>query len=137
MAKSFKVVIVTPDKTAYEGDAISATIPGLAGYIGVWANHAPLVGAVAPGLVELKIDEAGSEKYFSVGTGFVEISDNMVNLMTDTCEIGEEIDVVRAEDALKRARERLTSMEAELDRERARTAVSRAQARISAKQHTR
>ena len=137
MAKSFKVVIVTPDKTAYEGDAISATIPGLAGYIGVWANHAPLVGAVAPGLVELKIDEAGSEKYFSVGTGFVEISDNVVNLMTDTCEVGEEIDVVRAEDALERARERLTSMQMDLDRERARMAVSRAQARISANKHAR
>ena len=46
MAKSFKVIIVTPDKTAYEGDAVSATIPGLAGYIGIWANHAPLVAAV-------------------------------------------------------------------------------------------
>jgi len=137
MAKSFKVVIVTPDQTAFEGDAISATIPGLAGYIGVWANHAPLVGAVAPGLVERKIDEAGREKYFSVGTGFVEISDNVVNLMTDTCEAGEEIDVVRAEDALERARQRLASMEADLDRERARLAISRAQARIAANNHAR
>ena len=137
MAKSFKVLIVTPDKTAYEGDAVAATIPGLAGYIGVWANHAPLVGAVAPGLVSLKIDQAGSEKYFSVGTGFVEISDNVVNLMTDTCEVSGEVDVPRAEEALERARQRLTSMEMELDRERARLAVSRAQARISANRHAR
>ena len=135
MAKSFKVMIVTPDKTAYEGNAISATIPGLAGYIGVWANHAPLVAAVAPGMVSLKIDEAGSEKFFSVGTGFVEISDNVINLMTDTCEIGDEIDGARAEKALERARQRLTSMETDLDRERARMAVSRAQARISAQKH--
>jgi len=135
MAKSFKVMIVTPDKTAYEGDAIAATIPGLAGYLGVWANHAPLVAAVAPGLVQLKINEAGSEKYFSVGTGFVEISDNVVNLMTDTCEIGEEVDVPRAEEALERARRRLTSMQMDLDRERARLSVSRAQARISANKH--
>jgi len=137
MAKSFKVMIVTPDNTAFEGDAISATIPGAAGYIGVWANHAPLVAAVVPGLVSLKIDEAGSEKYLSVGAGFVEISDNVVNLMTDTCEMGEEIDVVRAEEALERARERLVSMERDLDRERARLSVSRAQARISAKRHVR
>ncbi len=136
MAKSFKVVIVTPDKTAFEGEAVAATIPGLAGYIGVWANHAPLVGAVAPGLVTLKVDDAGSERYFSVGTGFVEISDNVVNLMTDTCEIGDEVDAPRAEEALERARQRLTSMEMDLDRERARLAVSRAQARISAKKHT-
>ena len=50
MSKSFKVVIVTPDHTAYEGESVSATIPGLAGYIGIWANHAPLVAATAPGV---------------------------------------------------------------------------------------
>ena len=132
MAKSFKVMIVTPDKTAYEGDAVSAIIPGLAGYLGVWANHAPLVGAVAPGVVFLRIDDAGSEKHFSVGTGFVEISDNVVNVMTDTCELASEIDKIRAQEALDRARGRLNSMETDLDRERARLSVSRAEARIKA-----
>ena len=107
MAKSFKVIIVTPDKTAFEGDAVSATIPGMAGYLGVWANHAPLVSAVVPGMVTLRIDDAGNTKFLAVGTGFVEISDNVVNLMTETCEMSEEIDVPRAEEALERARNRL------------------------------
>ena len=132
MAKSFKVMIVTPDKTSYEGEAISAIIPGLAGYLGVWANHAPLVGAVVPGVVFLRLDEGGSEKHFAVGTGFVEISDNVVNVMTDTCELASEIDVVRAQEALDRARGRLKAMEADLDRERARLAADRAEARIKA-----
>jgi F-type H+-transporting ATPase subunit epsilon len=132
MAKSFKVIIVTPDKTAYEGDAVSATIPGLAGYLGIWANHAPLVAAVVPGMVTLRLDDAGSMRYLSVGTGFVEISDNVVNLMTETCESSEEIDVERAEEALERARKRLTDMEKDLDRERARLALARAKARVDA-----
>jgi F-type H+-transporting ATPase subunit epsilon len=137
MAKRFKVVIVTPDHTAFEGESISATIPGLGGYLGIWANHAPLVAAVAPGLVELKTDDLGSAKFFSVGMGFVEVSDNVVNLMVDTWEAGEEIDVKRAEEALARARQRLTSMSADLDRERARLAASRAKARLSAEKHAR
>jgi F-type H+-transporting ATPase subunit epsilon len=132
MAKSFKVIIVTPDKTAYEGEAVSATIPGLAGYIGIWANHAPLVAAVVPGMVTLRIDDAGSTKFLSVGTGFVEISDNVVNLMTETCEASDEIDVDRAKKALERARKRLTDMETDLDRERARLALARAEARVKA-----
>ena len=132
MAKSFKVLIVTPEKTAYEGDAVSATIPGLAGYLGVWANHAPLVAAVVPGTVTLRLDDAGNEQRLAVGTGFVEISDNVVNLMTETCEASGEIDVARAEKALERARKRLISMERDLDRERARLALSRAQARVNA-----
>ena len=132
MAKSFKVVIVTPDRTAFEGEAVSAIIPGQAGYLGVWANHAPLVAAVLPGLVTLRLDDAGNEQRLAVGAGFVEISDNVVNLMTDTCELAGEIDVARAQKALERARQRLTSMEMDLDRERARLAQSRAQARLRA-----
>jgi len=132
MAKAFKVLIVTPDKTSYEGDAVSATIPGLAGYMGIWANHAPLVAGVVPGVVTLKLDDAGSERHLSVGEGFVEISDNVVNLMTETCETAAEIDVQRAEKALERARDRLKSMQMEIDRERARLAASRAAARVKA-----
>jgi len=132
MAKSFKVIIVTPDKTAFEGDAVSATIPGMAGYLGVWANHAPLVAAVVPGLVTLRIDDAGNTKFLAVGTGFVEISDNTVNLMTETCEMSGQIDVARAQKALERARKRLTDMEKDLDRERARLALARADARLKA-----
>ena len=132
MAKSFKVVIVTPDRTAFEGEAVSATLPGLEGYLGVWANHAPLVAAVAPGVVTLRTDDLGNERRLAVGAGFVEVSDNVVNLMTDTCEDAGEIDVARAEKALSRARERLAKMEADLDRERARLALARAQARLGA-----
>ena len=132
MAKSFKVIIVTPDKTAYEGEAVSATIPGLVGYIGIWANHAPLVAAVIPGMVTLKLDDSGNTKFLAVGTGFVEISDNVVNLMTETCEASDEIDVDRAQKALERARKRLTDMEKDLDRERARLALARAEARVKA-----
>ena len=132
MAKSFKVVITTPDAKAWEGEAVSATLPGLAGYLGIWADHAPLVAAVAPGVVTLRLDDAGNEKRMAVGTGFVEVSDNVVNLMTDTCEAAGEIDVDRARKALDRARDRLVSMQADIDRERARMAKARAQARLDA-----
>jgi F-type H+-transporting ATPase subunit epsilon len=132
MARSFKVVIVTPDRTAYEGDVVSATIPGVAGYLGVWANHAALVAAVTPGLVTLRLDDGGNEQRLAVGGGFVEISDNVVNLMIDTCELAGEIDVARAQKALDRARARLVGLEMDLDRERARLAQGRAQARLRA-----
>lgn len=130
MARSFKVVIVTPDHTAFEGEAVAATIPGQEGYLGVWANHAPLVAAVAPGVVTLRTDDAGSEQTLAVGAGFVEISNNVVNLMTDTCELAGEIDMARAQKALERARQRLAHVEEHLDRERARLAQARAQARL-------
>jgi len=134
MAKSFKVVITTPDDEAWQGDVVSATLPGVSGYLGIWANHAPLVAAVAPGVVTLRLNDQGSETSMAIGAGFCEVSDNVVNLMVDTCELGETISIERAEDALKRARERLVGMQSDLDRERARLAKSRAQARLRAAQ---
>ena len=132
MAKPFDVVIVTPDHTAYQSQAVSAVIPALDGYLGVWANHAPLVAAVIPGVVTLKKDDLGSELKMAVGSGFLEVSDNVVNLMVETCEKSSEIDVHRAEEALQRARKRLQEMARDLDRERARMALARAEARVHA-----
>ena len=129
-------MITTPDAEVWTGEAVSATIPGLAGYLGVWANHAPLVSALVPGVVTLRTDDQGAEQWLAVGAGFVEVSGNVVNVMTDTCELGQAIDVARAQKALDRARERLASVEEDLDRERARLAKSRAQARLgAAKKH--
>ncbi len=42
MAKSFKVSIVTAEQTLLETESVSLTVPSIAGYLGIWANHAPL-----------------------------------------------------------------------------------------------
>ncbi len=135
MAKSFAVSIVTPEKTAYEARSVSVILPGVEGYLGVWANHAPLVTALRTGVVTLKEEEsgpAGQIRYMAVSGGFVEIADNEVVILCDSCEPAGEIDLDRARAALKRARERLTGHDGEVDRERARQAAERAQARLHA-----
>ena len=132
MAKSFTISIVTPEKEAFAADVVSVILPGSEGYLGIWANHAPLVSGVEPGIVALKLDDAGTMKYLSVSSGFVEVSNNMVNLMVDSSEDAGEIDVKRAQAALDRARERLTSVEIAVDQERAALAAERARARLRA-----
>ena len=132
MAKSFKVSIITPEKTAFEAEAVSVILPGTEGYLGIWANHAPLVTGILPGVVALR--KAGTTKtlYLSVSGGFVEVSGNVVNIMSDSCEVASEIDQNRAKAALERARERLKNADNDKDKERARFAQERAQARIRA-----
>ncbi len=132
MAKSFQVNMVTPEKTAFEQEAVSVIIPGTEGYLGIWANHAPLVTSLRPGVVEIKLDDAGNTKFMSVTGGFVEVSCNTVNIMCDTCEESSEIDVERVKTALERARQMLKSGDDEVDLERARKAVDRAEARMRA-----
>ena len=140
MAKSFRISIVTPEKTAFEALAVSATLPGIAGYLGVWADHAPLVTALRPGVITVRQHErggAGDATFLSVSGGFVEIGHNEVTVLCDTCEAAGEIDIDRARSALERARERLRAHDRAVDLERARAAVERAEARLQAAYLTR
>ncbi|MDY0110861.1 MAG: ATP synthase F1 subunit epsilon [Candidatus Krumholzibacteria bacterium] len=128
--KPFKVNIVTPEKVAWEAEAVSVILPGSLGYLGIWANHAPLVSGLEPGVVTIRLDDTGTTRYLSCGGGFVEVSDNVVNVMTDSCEEAGEIDGHRARAALARAKERLLSRDAAIDKERALLARQRAEARL-------
>jgi len=128
--KSLKVNIVTPERVVWEAEAVSVTLPGSEGYLGIWANHAPLVTGLMPGEVTIRLNEAGDMRLFACSGGFVEVSGNTVNIMTDSCEASDEIDGDRARAALERARERLNSSSPEIDKDRAMLARQRAEARL-------
>lgn len=130
--KSLKVNIVTPEKVAWEAEAVSVTVPGSEGYLGVWANHAPLVTGLQPGVITIKIDDDGQTTLMACSGGFVEISSNTVNIMTDSCEEAAHIDSDRAKAALQRAKDRLKAGTIEMDVDRAMLARQRAEARIEA-----
>jgi len=128
--KPFKVNIVTPEKVAYEAEAVSVILPGSLGYLGIWANHAPLVTGLEPGVVTIRLDAEGTTRYMACSGGFVEVSRNVVNVMTDSCEDAGKIDGDRARAALARAKERLLSTDTAIDKERALLARQRAEARL-------
>ncbi|MEZ4388997.1 MAG: ATP synthase F1 subunit epsilon [Candidatus Krumholzibacteriia bacterium] len=130
--KSLKVNIVTPEKVAWEAEAVSVTLPGSEGYLGVWAHHAPLVTGLQPGVITIKLNDAGDTKIMACSGGFVEISHNTVNIMTDTCEEAGQIDANRAKAALERAKKRLAAPTEDVDIDRAILARQRAEARIAA-----
>lgn len=137
MAKTFQVSITTAEQLLLETDAVSVTLPGIAGYLGVLAHHAPLVTALVPGVLTLKHDEtgaAGTVSVFSVSNGFVEVANNAMSVMVDSCEPANAIDVTRAEAALERAKERLAhkAEDRTLDAARAEAALARAKARLMA-----
>ena len=130
--KSFQVNIVTPEKVAWEAEAVSVIIPGSEGYLGVWANHAPLVTGLTPGVIAIRLDDAGNTTYLACSGGFVEISDNTVNIMTDSAEEAAHIDADRAKAALERAKDRLAGVAPDTDVDRAQLARLRAEARLEA-----
>lgn len=135
MAKKFKVTITTAEQLLLETEAVSLQLPGIAGYLGILANHAPLVTALVPGVMTLRTEEggaAGSVSVFAVSNGFVEVARNEVSVMVDSCEPAADIDVTRAEQALERAKERLADRQnPDIDVARAEAAMARAKARLT------
>ncbi len=99
-----KLEIVTPEKRVLDQTVDSATIPTVNGEIGVLTNHLPLVSALKPGVLAFTIK--GNTEKVAISSGFVEISDNRISVLTDAAETATEIDVnaARAEkDAAEKA----------------------------------
>ena len=81
MTKNFHLNILTSEKNIYAGSAVSLTVPGEAGYLGVLADHAPLVTTLMPGKISFK-DEAGKQTILeSQGKGFLEVFKNEVTVI--------------------------------------------------------
>jgi F-type H+-transporting ATPase subunit epsilon len=127
--KVFKLEIVTPKKIVFSGDVISFSAPGVVGGFQVLKSHAPLLSNIAVGEVKL-IDVSGTESRYATTGGFVEVHDNKVIMLAETAERSDEIDVVRAEAARERARQRLAEKSQKTDVDRARLALFRAMNRL-------
>ena len=82
MASVFKLSILTPEKTVFEGDVSYVEAPGTEGYLGVLAHHAALVTALAKGTLTVR-DAAGAESRWQVAGGFFEVSNNTATVLAD------------------------------------------------------
>lgn len=128
MARKFKVEIVSPERVLFSEEAESLVVPAERGYLGILASHAPLLAALQPG--EIKMLRDGDETWFATSGGFMEVTPQKTTLLVDTAEPVAAIDVPRAQEALKRAQDRLASADAGIDRDRAAAAADRARNRL-------
>ncbi len=126
--KIFQIEIATPQKYQNYDSALSCSAPGAMGRFQILFDHAPLVSQLDIG--ELRIDTPGEILHFATSGGFVQVLQNKVLFLLDSCESAEEIDVQRAENAKERAKKRLEEKEEDIDIPRAKFALSRALNRL-------
>jgi F-type H+-transporting ATPase subunit epsilon len=127
--KSVFLRIITPERLFYEGEAEMVEFNTTEGEIGILPGHIPLTVIIKPGI--LHIYEGEEEKIAALHAGFAEILPDKVTILAEIVEWPDEIDENRAEAAMKRAQERLSSKTPETDVARAETALLRAVARIN------
>ena len=83
--RSFSLNVITPEKVVYSNEVASVTAHGSDGYLGVLAQHAPLITTLEPGL--LSITEPDEKKVtFSVNKGIMEVRKNKVVVLADAVE---------------------------------------------------
>lgn len=128
-----RVRIVTPSSELYNDDATMVIMRGVNGDFGVLKGHQPLTTILDYGILKIKNGE--QEKEATLFGGFVDVQPEVVTILTDSAEWLEDIDVFRAEEAKKRAEQRLNSKDADIDFLRAELALKRANIRITSKKH--
>jgi len=107
--------IVTPEKKIFSDSVENVILPGADGELGILPEHAGLVTALQAG--ELVIHQNGSTKTLAIGSGFAEVDQKKVIVLTDSALGEDEIDEAAAEAAIKRAEEQLAGVEHSLDAE--------------------
>lgn len=120
--------LVTPERSVAVETVDEVEIPGADGYLGVLPGHTPLLVTLQVG--ELWYRQGGRKTYLSVAFGFAEILPDRVRVLADTAERAEEIDTGRAEAAVTRARERISSSLVDMDFERSQLALMKSTLRL-------
>jgi F-type H+-transporting ATPase subunit epsilon len=130
MAETFELEVATPERLVLRQPVSEAQIPAANGYLGVLAEHSPLLSEMGIGALTYKAE--GVAKSMSVAGGWVEVLPDHVRVLADKAENADEIDVARAQKALERAEGRLVNPGPDIDTARALNAMKRAQARLAA-----
>jgi F-type H+-transporting ATPase subunit epsilon len=81
---SFRLQIVTQQRTVFDRDVNSLTMPGEDGSFGVWANHRPIIAILKEGPVDVRI--ATQENHYRITGGFFEMEENKATLLVDGIE---------------------------------------------------
>jgi F-type H+-transporting ATPase subunit epsilon len=106
MAK-LQLEIVTPESKTFSEEVDMVVLPGVEGELGILPLHVPLMTRLMPG--EVRITQGQKETDLVVGTGFVEVTQTKVSILTDMAMSDAEVDEAAAEEAVSRAKEALQS----------------------------
>jgi F-type H+-transporting ATPase subunit epsilon len=128
---SIELIIVTPVRELLRQTVVEVQLPGADGYLGVLPGAAPLITELGIGELTFHAKSGGAESEpIAIIRGFAEVLPDRVTVLAETAELASEIDVSRAEAALKRVQERMASNSPDLDWDRVTIALQRALIRI-------
>jgi F-type H+-transporting ATPase subunit epsilon len=129
---SIELIIVTPERQLLRETIVEVELPGADGQLGVLPGHAPLITELGIGELTYRAKNTTDSGPIAIISGFAEVLGDRVTVLAETAERPEEIDIARAEEAKRRAEERLAAASADpnVDWGRAAVALQRSLIRI-------
>src|SRR5882724_4769757 len=106
---SIELIIVTPERQLLRETVVEVTLPGAGGQLGILPGHAPLITELGIGELSYRANASGESGPIAIISGFAEVLGDRVTVLAETAERPEEIDLTRAQEAKKRAEQRLAA----------------------------
>lgn len=132
MAKTFHLEIIATDRIFFDGECEHLVIRAIDGLIGIMAGHEPLVTSLPTGEMKYMVD--GEWRYAAISSGFIQVMPESAVILADSCELPEEIDIKRAEEARERAAEMLRQKQSIKEYYQTQAALNRAINRLKVSQ---
>ena len=126
----YELRVVSVERSLFEGEVEFIIANGADGELGVLARHAPLMTVLKPGPLRIQETIGGPEQVLFVGGGFMEVLPDRVTVLADVAEHADEISVERAEEARRRAQERLAGTLTTAEETESQNALGMAEARL-------
>ena len=136
MAMTIRVDIVSAESELYSGQAVRVNAPAEGGEVGIAPRHAPFVSKLQPGDVRIQM-EGGEEEIVYVSGGILEVQPHAVTVLSDTAVRAADLDEAAAQEAKRRAEERIAEQHDEYDYARARAELAEAAAQLQTLQKLR
>jgi F-type H+-transporting ATPase subunit epsilon len=107
MVHTIHVDVVSAEEQIFSGEAEFVILPGVMGELGIYPRHTPLLTAIKPGALRVKLPDRDQEELVFVQGGFLEVQPSRVTVLADTAIRAKDLDEVKALEAKKAAEEAL------------------------------
>ncbi|HEX6924740.1 MAG TPA: ATP synthase F1 subunit epsilon [Longimicrobiaceae bacterium] len=81
---ALRVVVISPERTLFDGVADSVVAPAWDGELGVLRGHAPLMALLGSG--DLRVRQGNDIEHFHVEGGFLQVVNNVVTVLSERAE---------------------------------------------------
>lgn len=126
----FKLQIITPEKTFFDGETEQIIARTTVGDVGILNGHEPYCAALGIGQMRVMID--GQFRRAATTGGIIKVSREKTVILVQACEWADEIDVYRAEHAKEVAEGRIKAAHSDNELRLAEAKLKRALNRIDA-----